>query len=151
MLRRVNDGLVSTFLLVASVPGGALSSIDILVYWRPFRRQSLVLSASLLASLSLQQSLTMMYCGEKSCSRGDIFKPIAVMKMYKVSSLVLALIGISNQQQGLRQELLTLMTIVPTHYWNSYGCAGFWCHWRGACGDQRYGRVGPWMHPPRFK
>ena len=30
--KRVNDGLVSTFLLVAGVAGGALLSIDILVY-----------------------------------------------------------------------------------------------------------------------
>jgi hypothetical protein len=93
---RVIDGLVSTFLLVAGVAGGALSSIDIAGAFS-------IVAGEFVATTKFQNEVLR---GEIALERGDIFKPIAVMKMDKVSSL-LALIGISNQQQGLKEELLT--------------------------------------------
>jgi hypothetical protein len=84
---------------VAGVAGGAfLSSIDILLMAisGAIAGAVSIVAGEFVATTKSQNEV----CGDKLRSRGDIFKPIAVMKMDKVSSL-LALIGISNQQQGL--------------------------------------------------
>ena len=150
MILRVNDGLVSTLSI-----GGRCGRRWFIFDWYTTGGYFggncwLVLSASLLASLSLQQSLVWCTAGRNRAREETYSNQSPWWKWIKSRPYSLWLEYPINNKDWHKNSL-PLITIVTTHYWNSYGCAGFWCHLRGACGDHRYGRVGPWMYPPLFK
>jgi VIT1/CCC1 family predicted Fe2+/Mn2+ transporter len=105
----VNDGLVSTFLLVTGVAGGGLSSIDILLT---------AISGAIAGAVSMFAGEFLATKSQNEVLRGEIdlerrhIQTNRPDEMSEVSSL-LDLIGISNQQEGLKEELLTFYDNSP--------------------------------------
>ena len=99
----VNDGLVSTFLLVAGVAGGGLASIDILLT---------AISGALAGAVSMCAGEFVATKSQNEVLRGEIAlerRHIAANprdEMDEVSSL-LTVIGISDDQDELREQMLT--------------------------------------------
>jgi VIT1/CCC1 family predicted Fe2+/Mn2+ transporter len=105
----VNDGLVSTFLLVAGVAGGGLSSIDILLT---------AVSGAIAGAVSMFAGEFLATKSQNEVLRGEIdlekrhIQTQRAEEMSEVSSL-LNLIGISNQEEELKEELVAFYDIHP--------------------------------------
>jgi VIT1/CCC1 family predicted Fe2+/Mn2+ transporter len=105
----VNDGLVSTFLLVAGVAGGGLASIDILLT---------AISGAIAGAVSMFAGEFIATKSQNEVLRGEIdlerrhIQTNRSDELSEVSSL-LGLIGISNEQEGLKEELLTFYDSSP--------------------------------------
>lgn len=98
----VNDGIVSTFLLVAGVAGGGLSSIDILLT---------AISGAIAGAVSMFAGEFLATRSQNEVLRGEIalekrhIQTHRAEELSEVSSL-LDLIGISNEDEGLKEELV---------------------------------------------
>ena len=98
----VNDGLVSTFLLVAGVAGGGLASIDIFLT---------AIAGALAGAVSMCAGEFVATKSQNEVLRGEIAlerKHIAANKRDELSevSSLLTVIGISDDQAELRERLL---------------------------------------------